>query len=86
MAVRIRSLLPCAEEVSAADIHVKSPSQVRVVRLVADIAQRAAGVFGGDHLREVLRLGCVFFVAAAAQVGDVGQVGLSASGVVGVRG
>ena len=54
--------------------------------LVARIAEHAAGVFGGDHLREGLRLGGVLFVAAAAEVGDIGELGDVGGGVVGMPG
>ena len=61
-------------------------SEVRVVRLVARIAEHAAGVLGGDHLREGGRLGGVLFVAAAAEVGDIGQLGDVGGGVAGMLG
>jgi hypothetical protein len=61
-------------------------SEVRVVGLVARIAEHAAGVFGGDHLREGLRLGGVLFVAAAAEVGDIGELGDVGGGVIGMPG
>jgi len=42
--------------------------------LVAAVTQHAAGMFDGRHLGEFRGLGRVLFVAAAAQVGDVGQL------------
>ena len=45
------------------------------MRLVAIVAGRAAGMFGGDYLREVFGLGGVLLVAAAAEVGDSRQFG-----------
>jgi len=41
---------------------------------MALIAGHAAGMLGGNHLGEVARLGRVLFVAAPAEVGDVGQL------------
>ena len=54
------------------------------MRLVAGVAGRAAGVLGGGYLRKALRLGGVLFVAAAAEVGDIGQFGNVRRGIVGV--
>jgi hypothetical protein len=45
------------------------------VRLMALIADHAAGMLGCNHLREGPRLGSVLFVAAPAEIGDVGQLG-----------
>jgi len=59
---------------------------MRIVRQVAGVARGAAGVFGGDDLREPLGLGGVLFVAAAAEIRDVGELGLHGAGIVGVRG
>jgi hypothetical protein len=59
-------------------------SEVRVVWLMARIAEHAAGVLGGGHLREGGRLSCVLFVAPAAEVGDIGQLGDVGGGVAGV--
>jgi len=59
-------------------------SEVRVVRLMARIAEHAAGVLGGDHLRKARGLGRVLFVTPAAEVGDSGQLGDVGGGVAGV--
>lgn len=56
------------------------------MRLVAIAAGCAAGVFLGIHLREVLRLGGVGFVAADAKDGRVGFLWYQFAGVVGVVG
>ena len=42
--------------------------------LVAAVTQHAAGMFDGRHLGEFRGFGRVLFMAAAAQVGDVGQL------------
>ena len=44
-----------------------------VVRLVAAVAKHPAGVFGGCNLRKVNRLGCIFLMAAAAEISHVGK-------------
>lgn len=59
---------------------------MRVMGFVAGVAQHAAGVFGGHHLREGLGFGHVFFVAAGAEGRDVGEFGFERAGVVGVFG
>lgn len=46
-----------------------------IVGLVAGVAGRAAGVFGGGHLRKALRFGGVLLMAAAAEVGYIGKFG-----------
>jgi hypothetical protein len=46
-----------------------------IVRLVTVIAKHALGVRGRFHLRETLGLGGVFFMAAAAEVRHVRQLG-----------
>jgi len=45
------------------------------VGLMTAITGHAAGVFGGDHLREVFRFGGVLFMAAPAQIGYLGKFG-----------
>ena len=50
--------------------------------LVAGIADHAAGVLDGGHLREVLGFGGVLLMAAAAEVGDFGQFRNVRRGVV----
>jgi hypothetical protein len=40
--------------------------------LMAGGTERAAGMFGGHHLRKVLGLGGVLFMAAPAEIGDIG--------------
>ena len=52
--------------------------------LMALIAGHAAGMVGGNHLGEVARLGRVLFVAAPAEVGDVGQLRNVRRRIVGV--
>lgn len=61
-------------------------NQARVVWLMAGVAELAAGMLLGVDLREALRLGDVFGVAADAEMGDVGFLRLHARGVVGVLG
>ena len=56
------------------------------MRLMARIAEHAAGVLGGGHLREGGRLSCVLFVAPAAEVGDIGELGDVGGGVIGMLG
>src|ERR1044071_3162598 len=58
--------------------------EVRIVRLVAPIAQHAARMFGGGDLREAFGLGGILLVAAAAKRRDVGQFGLGGGWVVGI--
>jgi hypothetical protein len=57
---------------------------MRVVRLMALVAGHAAGMLGGHHLGKAWWLGRVFFVAAPAKVGDVGQLRNVRRGIVGV--
>ena len=52
------------------------------MRLMARIAEHAAGVLGGGHLREGRRLGRILFVTLAAEVGDIGELGDVGGGVV----
>jgi hypothetical protein len=47
---------------------------VRIVGLVARIAEHAPGVFGRDHLREARWFGRILLMTAPAQVGDIGQL------------
>ena len=54
------------------------------MRLMARIASHAARVLGGDHLWKPCGLGRIFFVAPAAEVGDVGQLGDVGGGIFGV--
>jgi len=51
---------------------------------MALVAGHATGMFGGHHLGEGAWLGRVFFVAAPAEVGDVGQLRNVRRGIVGV--
>lgn len=53
------------------------------MRLMAGVAEHAARVLRGSDLREAVRLGCVFFVAPPAEVGDVGELRLVSRRVVG---
>src|SRR5438128_1463998 len=48
-------------------------SEVRIVRLMAGVAERAAGMLGGNDLREFRRFGRVLLVTASAEIGDVGK-------------
>src|ERR1035438_4288271 len=57
---------------------------MRVVGLMARVTKRAAGMLRGDHLRKVLGLGGVLFVAAPAEIGNIGQGRLMRRRVVGV--
>jgi hypothetical protein len=59
---------------------------VRIVRFVALIAGHAAGVLGGNHLREGTRFGGVLFVAADAESGDRRQLGNEGGWIVGMFG
>ena len=43
-------------------------------------------MFGGDHLGEPFGFGRILLMAAAAEVGDVGEGGLERAGIVGVFG
>jgi len=52
------------------------------VRLVTSVANHALGVRYGIHLGKGFRLGSVFFMAAPAEVGDIGQFGHVGDGVV----
>ena len=60
--------------------------EVGIVRLMAGIADHAGGVLGGGHLRETLRLSGVFFMAPAAEIGDIGEFRDVADGIVGMLG
>jgi hypothetical protein len=51
------------------------PLEVGIVRLVTVIAKHALGVHGRLHLREAPGLGAVFFMAAAAEVRHIRQLG-----------
>lgn len=53
------------------------------MRLVAGVAGRAARMFFCGDLGEGGRLGRVLFMAATAEIGDVGELGLGGGGVVG---
>jgi len=57
---------------------------MRVVGLMALVAEHAAGMLGGHHLGEAAWLGCVFLVAAPAEIGDVGQLRYVRRRIVGV--
>jgi hypothetical protein len=46
---------------------------MRAVRLVASVAGEAGGMFGRHNLRKSLGLGGIFFVAATAKRGNIGQ-------------
>jgi hypothetical protein len=59
---------------------------MRIVRLVASVAGHAAGVFSGNDLREGGGFGCILFMAAAAEVGDVGEFGDEGGRVIGMFG
>jgi len=48
---------------------------MRIVGLVAGVADHTARVSGGFDLRKALRFRLVLLMAPAAQVGDVGQLG-----------
>lgn len=54
--------------------------------LMASVASHPAGVLPGDHLRERRGFGGILLVAAAAEVGDIGQFGLDCGGVIGMLG
>ena len=56
------------------------------MRLVAGIAGRAAGVFGGDHLREISGFGRVPLVASPAKIPDIGEFRGDGTRVVGMFG
>ena len=58
---------------------------MRVVGLVALIADHAAGMLDGCHLGKAARLGGVLFVTAPAEVGDIGQLRNVRRGVVRVE-
>ncbi len=57
-------------------------SKMRVMGLMARVAEHSAGVLGGRHLGEGLGFGGVFLVAAAAEIGDIRQNGLVGGRVV----
>jgi hypothetical protein len=59
---------------------------MRIVRLVAGVAGSAAGMFRCDNLRKPLGLGCVLFVADAAEAGDLRELGDDGAGIVGMLG
>src|SRR5579863_6220241 len=71
----IRSLPPTVKR-SRRLMSMSFPSKMRIVRLMARVAQHAAGVFGRDYLREAFGFGRVLLMAAAAKVGHVGELGL----------
>ena len=56
------------------------------MRLMAGIAELAAGVFLRIHLGKALRLGDIFGVTPDAELGDVGELRSNAGGVFGVLG
>jgi len=56
------------------------------VGLVTSVANHALGVRDGIHLGKPFRLGGVFFMAATAEVGYVGQLGHVGDGIVNVFG
>ena len=62
------------------------PSEVRIVRLVASVAKHALRVRDRIYLGKALGLGSVFFMAAPAEVGDIGQLGHIGNGVVSMFG
>src|ERR1035441_1101366 len=78
------SSLPPAANKSRRLMSIVRSSEMRVMGLMTGVTERAAGVLHGDHLRKILGLGGVFFVAPPAEVGDVGQGGLMRRRVVGV--
>ena len=57
---------------------------MRIVRLMALVADHASGMLGGCHLGKVPRFGCILFVATPAEIRDVRQLGNVRRGVVGV--
>src|ERR1017187_8275126 len=72
---RMSSLPPAANK-SRRLMSIVRSSEMRVMGLMTVVTERAAGELHGDHLRKILGLGGVFFVAPPADVGDVGQYGL----------
>ncbi len=54
------------------------------MRLMAVVTDHASGVLDRSHLREGLGFRRILFVAAAAQVGDIGQLGNVRTRIVGV--
>src|ERR1035441_9959387 len=62
-----QQLPPYREYVAPADVHTRLlVSEVGIVGLVAGVAGHATRVFGGRHLRKILRFRRVFLMAAAA--------------------
>ena len=53
------------------------------MRLVALVAEHAAGVFRGDDLGEAFGLGGVLLMTASAEVGHIGKGGFLRGGIVG---
>ena len=58
--------------------------KARAVRLVAGVAELPPGMILGVDLREALRFGDIFGMAADAEMCDVGFLRRDASGIVGV--
>jgi hypothetical protein len=56
------------------------------MRLVASAAKHALRMRDRIYLGKVLGLGCVFLMAAPAEVGDIGQLGHVGNGIVSVFG
>lgn len=56
------------------------------MRLVANVAKHAIRVRHGNHLREACRFSRIFFVAAPAEIGNVGQFGHIGYGIIRVFG
>jgi hypothetical protein len=52
--------------------------------LVAGVAEHTTGVFGGNHLGEACGFGGILLMAAAAEVGDVGELGFEGGRVAGL--
>jgi len=52
--------------------------------LMAGVAKRAAGMFGGVHLRKIFGLGGVLLMAAAAENRDIGKLGYVRLRVIGM--
>jgi hypothetical protein len=57
-------------------------SQVGVMRLMATITERSAGVLGGNYLGESWRFGRVLLMAAAAEVRNVGKLRHVRAGII----
>ena len=56
------------------------------MRVMTGVAELAAGMFLGIHLREVLWLGDIFGMAANAQMYDIGLFWFETGGIVGMFG